>query len=727
MSLSKATPLITDPTLIFFVVLVIILMTPIVLRRFKIPHVVGLIVIGVAIGPFGFNLIARDSSFEIFGQVGLLYLMFLAGLEIDLFHLRRTLNRGIGFGLLTFFVPFGLGLVTSVWILKLNWIAASLIAAIYAAHTLISYPIVAKFQLTKRTAVLIAIVGTIVAIIGALLALAISEEICHEGEFSLLALIKLLGLMAVYTIAVLYVYPRLTRWFFKTFSDGISQFVYVLMMVFLAAAAANLIGMEPVLGAFFAGLVLNRFIPSMSPLMNRIEFVGNALFIPYFLIGVGMLINVRVLGNLGTLYVTFVMLFVAVFSKWLAATITQYIYGMRTSERNLLVGLSTAHTAVALAVAMIGYELILPDGTHALGVDVLNATVLMILITCTIAPIVTERAAARELKYIQQAHGIEPAEKAEGPGHALVAVSNNLNARSTTLLALMMNSGEVHQPISAISVRTDDDKRTATTATQVLRIASDTAAAAERPISIIDRYDVNAVIGINNAVRERNITEIYTGSHHRQSFVSSFFGSTLEQLVNNNEQMIVVNRTHTPLNTITRVYVVVPPNAEFESGFTLWVERVARFTHQVGCRIIFHALPDTIPYLKGAIKATKIELRAEYVEMEQWSDYIMLSSRLTDDDLLFMVCARRSSMSFNKEMDNLPGIINRYFGAFNTIFIFPQQSDTGGERISFAEPVLNDISVPPTGLWLAMLRLGSRVNRHKKNLLMSLRHHFRIK
>lgn len=719
------TPLITDPTLIFFVVLVIILATPIVLRRFKIPHLVGLIVIGVAIGPFGFNLIARDSSFEIFGQVGLLYLMALAGLEIDLFHLQRNLNRGIGFGLLTFFIPLLLGYVTSVWLLHLNWMAASLIAAIYAAHTLISYPIVAKFQLTKRPAVLIAIVGTIVAIIGSLMVLAIVEEVSHEGEFSPLALIKLIGLMILYGAALLYIYPRATRWFFKSFSDGISQFVYVLMMVFLAAAAAKLIGMEPVLGAFVAGLVLNRFIPSRSPLMNRIEFVGNALFIPYFLIGVGMLINVRVLGNASTLYITSIMLVMAVLSKWIAAAIAQRVYKMRPPERNLLFGLSTAHTAVAIAVAMIGYTLVMPDGTPALGVDVLNATVLMILFTCTIAPIVTERASARELKHIQQTHGIEPSESRQSSDNALVAVANEVNAHSTTLLAMMMNGKDRITPLSAICVRTDDDKRTGEKATQVLNIASSTAAAAGYSISVIDRFDVNAVVGINNAVKERHITEIYTGSHHRQSFVSSFFGATLEQLVNNNEQMVVINRSITSLNTITRIYVVVPPNAEFESGFTLWVEKVANFTKQVGCRIVFHAHADSIPYLKGALVAAKAELRAEFQPMEQWSDYIMLSGSLTADDLLFMVCARRSSMSFNKEMDNMPGIINRYFAPFNIIFIYPQQTDTGGQRISFAEPVLNDISVPPTGIWLAMLRLGSSLNRHKKNLIASLRHHFR--
>lgn len=255
----------TNPVLIFFTVLVIILLAPLLLNRLKIPHIIGMIVAGVCVGPYGFNLLARDSSFEIFGQVGILYLMFLAGLEIDMYHLKKNLKRGLGFGLYTFFVPMIVGTVASVYLLRLDWLTSILLASMYASHTLIAYPIVSRLGLTKSPAVIITIAGTIVTVLGALIVLAVVVGIHKEGEFNGAELLRLLGYLVVYCIAVIYVYPRLTRWFFKKYNDAVTQFIYVLALVFLASYAAQVIGLESVLGAFFAGLVLNRYIPNISP------------------------------------------------------------------------------------------------------------------------------------------------------------------------------------------------------------------------------------------------------------------------------------------------------------------------------------------------------------------------------------------------------------------------------------------------------------------------------
>jgi hypothetical protein len=271
-----ATPLVTSPVLIFFIVLVIILLSPVVLNRFKIPHIIGLIVAGVAIGPHGLNVLARDMSFELFGQVGILYIMFLAGIEIDMYHLKRNLKRGMFFGLLTFLFPMIVGTLASVYILKMNWVTSILLASMYASHTLISYPIVARFGLTKNPAVLIAVVGTIIAVIGALLVLAGAMNVHRTGDFAWADLLRLLLELAIYCIVILYTYPRITRWFFKNHSDNVTQYIFVMAMVFLASWFAQIIELEAVLGAFFAGLVLNRYVPNASPLMNRIEFLGNA-------------------------------------------------------------------------------------------------------------------------------------------------------------------------------------------------------------------------------------------------------------------------------------------------------------------------------------------------------------------------------------------------------------------------------------------------------------------
>lgn len=333
----------SNPVAIFLVVLVIILLAPVLLNRLKIPHIVGMIVAGVAVGPYGLHILDRDSSFEIFGQVGLLYLMFLAGLEIDMYHLKLNLRKGMSFGLLTFFIPMIMGVAASVWILHTGWITAFLLASMYASHTLIAYPVAARFGITKSPAVLISVVGTIIAVIGALLVLAACVNIHETGAFQPAAMLWLVMKLAIYGGVVLYAYPRLTRWFFKSYGEKVTQYVFILAMVFLSAWASGLIGLEPVLGAFYAGLVINRYVPANSPLMNSIEFVGNALFIPYFLIGVGMMINLSVILSGNTLLVALIMLAVALASKWIAAWAGQRINRMEGCDRRMM-SASPPHT-----------------------------------------------------------------------------------------------------------------------------------------------------------------------------------------------------------------------------------------------------------------------------------------------------------------------------------------------------------------------------------------------
>ena len=261
--------LITNPVLIFFTVLVILVLAPLIFKKIKVPHIVGVILAGVVVGPYGLHLLDRDSSFEIFGQVGLLYLMFLAGLEIDMYHLRKNINKGLIFGLYTLFVPLIVGMLLSVLLLDVNWTTAVLLACMYASHTLIAYPIVSRFGLTKSPVVLITIVGTIIAILGSLLVLAVTVDVQRSGVFSINSVAVLLLYLLLYCVFILYLYPRVIRWFFKTFSDQVIQYVFVLAMVFLSSWLAQVIGLEPVLGAFLAGLVLNRYVPASSPLMDR--------------------------------------------------------------------------------------------------------------------------------------------------------------------------------------------------------------------------------------------------------------------------------------------------------------------------------------------------------------------------------------------------------------------------------------------------------------------------
>ena len=453
--IAAITPLVTDPVMIFFIVLVIILLAPILLNRLKIPHIIGMIVAGVVIGPYGIGLLSRDASFEIFGQVGILYLMFLAGIEIDMYHLKKNMSKGLTFGLYTFFRAD-----------DTRHTHLSVAARLQLAHIdtpsprctpptpLIAYPIVSRLGLNKSPAVIITIAGTIVTVLGALIVLAAIAGIWEDGSFSPLGLLALLGRLVIYCLVIVYLFPRLTRWFFKRYSEPVTQFIYVLAMVFLASYSAKAIGLESVLGAFYAGLVLNRYIPNMSPLMNRIEFVGNAIFIPYFLIGVGMLINVHVVvSSWQTLYVAAVMSVIATICKWLAAWFTQLTYRMSRIDRSMIFGLSNAQAAATLAAVMIGYRM------GIFNEDVLNGTIVMILVTCTISSIITERAATR-MRLEMLSDDASSTESMRGrPSNMLISVSNPVTASSLVDFAVLMHNNSRDSRLYALNIITDDTPR----------------------------------------------------------------------------------------------------------------------------------------------------------------------------------------------------------------------------------------------------------------------------
>lgn len=698
-------PLVSNPVAIFLIVLVIILMAPVVLNKIKVPHIIGMIVAGVVVGPFGFNILADDSSFEIFGQVGLLYLMFLAGIEIDMYHLKLNLRRGLLFGALTFIIPMVMGAVASVYLLHIDWLTSILLASMYASHTLIAYPVAARFGITKSPAVLIAIVGTIIAVIGALLVLGAAVNIHEIGRFDSMSLAWLLCKLVLYCAAVLYIYPRLTRYFFKTYSDNVTQYVFVLAMVFLSALVAKLIGLEAVLGAFFAGLVLNRYIPTSSTLMSRIEFVGNALFIPYFLIGVGMMINVRVIANADTLWVTAVMLAIALSSKWIAAWGAQKIYGMNRDERGIMFGLTTAHTAVALAVVTIGYNMVLPDGSRMMDETILNGTVLVILVTCAIAPIVTTRSAARiKLRMVESEVGEESVAKRH-TSHTLIAVSNPLTAGGLVELALLSRPEKkgARDTFSAINVRNDNSPAARALARSVLDLSVKAAAAAGSELATIERYDLNTVTGVVNTIEERDINELYIGMHRKATVIDTFLGGKTEQLLKLTNRMIIISRCYIPVNTVTRIVVYVPPKAEFETGFTRWLHNLGNLARELGCRIIFCCNNDTRRIIAGVLRRDRFTIRSEYRQVDDRDDFLLLSTHVLEDDLFVVIGARPASVSFSGDMAEMPGFMQKNFTRNNIIVIYPEQFGDEVPMESFVDPLASDISSAPSP-WLMRLK-----------------------
>ena len=679
-----ATLPIENPVLIFFIVLGIILFAPILLNRIRVPHIIGLIIAGVIIGPNGLNLLARDSSFEIFGNVGILYLMFLAGLEIDMYDFKKSKKDGIIFGLYTFLIPMILGTAISYYTLHLNLMTSILLASMYASHTLIAYPIISRYGISRSRAVPITIAGTIFTVLGALIILAVISGMVR-GDLTEFFWLRLSVNITIYSIAILYIYPRLTRWFFKTYNDNVTQFIFILALVFLASYMAQVIGLEAILGAFFAGIVLNRFIPNVSPLMNRLEFVGNALFIPYFLIGVGMLIDLRVIfKSTETIIVAINMSVVATICKWLAAWLTQKTCHMTKSDRQLIFGLSNAQAAATLAAVIIGHDIGL------FNEEILNGTIVMILVTCIISTLVTEKAARRiviEIQNNEPASYKSPIQNEQ----ILIPVANPDTIENLINLALLLKSPQKKSALYALHV-TDDDKKSNFLSQAVLEYAGKVASSADTKLIPIARYDMNITSGIIHTMKEKNITEVVLGLHHKANIVDTFFGAKIESLLKSTNKMILISKCVNPINTVTRIVIAVPRKAEYETGFARWIDRVANMAKQIGCRAIFYAYAETIPYLKARLRAGRYNIRNEFEILESWDDILLLANVVLDDDLFIVVSARPTSVSFNSEADNIPSFLSKYFANNNLIVLYPEQFGTAEPTpVSFMDPLSHNM------------------------------------
>ena len=623
---------VTDPTWIFFLVLIIILFAPMILGCLRIPHIIGMILAGVAVGKYGFNILERDSSFELFGKVGLYYIMFLAGLEMDMDDFKKNRTKGLVFGMFTFLIPMGLGIWSSMSMLGYGFLTSVLLASMYASHTLIAYPIISRYGLSRQRTVSITIGGTAVTVVLALMVLAVIGGMYKGEEVGGLFWVLLVARVVLLFGLIIFLMPRISRWFFRTYDDAVMQFVFVLAMVFLGGGLMELVGMEGILGAFLAGLVLNRFVPHVSPLMNRLEFVGNALFIPYFLIGVGMIIDVRCLFTEGeALKVAVVMTVVATFSKWLAAWITQKIYGMNKVEGSLIFGLSNAQAAATLAAVLIGHGIIMENGERLLSDDVLNGTVVMILFTCIISSVVTERAARKMVTQENLTEGGEGKELER----ILIPVANPETIEGLVGMALMMRHPRQKESLVALSVINDNN--TSETKELIgkrnLERTAMIAAAADASVKTVLRYDLNIAQGIIHTQKEYAVTDVVIGLHRKTNLMDSFFGNLTESLLKGTNRQIMITKLLMPVNTLRRIVVAVPDKAEYEMGFLKWVTQLCRMGKQLGCRVHFFATEDTLKHLRVVTEKQEANTFTEISVLEEWDDLLLLTGQVSYDHL----------------------------------------------------------------------------------------------
>lgn len=665
MPILKITFPLQEPVLIFALVLVIILLAPTLFRKIKIPEIIGLILAGVLVGPHGLNLLSEDLEFSIFGTIGLLYLMFLAGLEIDIKDFKKNKNKSITFGALTFALPFGISYITAHMLLDFSVVASLLISSMIATHTLVSYPIISSLGISQNRVINVSIGGTIIADTIALLILAILVE-SSAGEIGLMFWLKFVLYFAIFVFIVNWIFPRISRWFFRNY-DGQSslEYVFVLTIVFISAVIAEFAHIEPIIGAFFAGLALNRLIPKGSPLMNRIMFIGHTLFIPFFLISVGMLVDLGVLlESTEILWIIGVLLFVALLSKYLPAYIIQKVFGFNRNERNLIFGLTTARAASAIAIIIVGFNMGMVQEVT------MNATIILVLITSLISTFVTERSG--KAIAVQQ-------EKEEIPERAeeriLIPISNPATVEKLISFAVIIKNDNSSQPIYPINI-VEDDRRAPEEIkkyAEILGKAREHAASTDHIAKIISRVDTNVADGISRAVKERGINKVVIGWHKKKSTRDFFFGTLLKNLVKKTGKALYVTRINSAVNLIAKIHVLMPPNTEYEVGFYEWVSDICDICGHTNSQMVFWGYENTHKKIKQYLHKQKKEFdvtyrRAKYVEMLK-----VISKKLTKEDLLVIVKARKHTISYNKEIAQIPEKIDQLFPDTNIVVVFPEQ------------------------------------------------------
>ena len=664
-----------DPVLKFLLILLIILAAPLLLNKLRIPHLLGLIIAGAIIGPHGFTLVLRDSSIILSGTAGLLYIMFLAGLEIDMADFKRNSTKSLVFGMYTFLIPMILGTVVGIWVLRFNVLTSVLLASMFASHTLIAYPIISKLGISKNKAVSITVGGTMITDTLALLVLTIIVGMA-TGQVNDMFWIRLGVSILIFALIVLFGFPFIGRWFFKHVHDNISQYIFVLVMVFLGSFLAQVAGMEAIIGAFLSGLALNRLIPQSSPLMNRVEFVGNAIFIPFFLLGVGMLIDYRTFfTSFETIKVGLIMIIVATAAKYIAAWMTQKTFHLSTDQRSVIFGLSNAQAAATLAAVMVGYNVI--TGTDAngepirlLNESVLNGTILMILVTCTIASFAAQKGAHN----IAAQDISDKEENKKESEHILIPVSNEETVEELVNLSLAIKSPQNKNGLFALKVIDNhhSDEKALKQSRRVLQTAVNTAAATDTRMKDLLRYDLSVSNAIASVVKEREITDLVVGLHKEKDIPAAFLGHIVESVLAESSVSTFIYKPAQPISTVRRHLIIIPELAEKEIGFNQIIFRLRNVTQNTGAATVFYGSEATLNALKKLLAKKSGE--ASYIEFNDWDDFLIVFRDIKPDDTMWIILSRKEGLSYAPAMARIPKYLNKYFQANSFVLAYPVQA-----------------------------------------------------
>jgi Kef-type K+ transport system membrane component KefB len=631
-------------------------------------------------------VLVRDNSFELFGRVGLYYIMFLAGLEMDMEGVKKHSRRFLLFGLLTCLVPLIMTYVMSMTILDYSSSASFLLGCIMASNTLIAYPIVGRYGLQRHQSVALSVGSSMISLFLALVMLAaISGSFSKDSGwlFWVMFVVK----FAAFCVGSVILIPKLTRYFLRRYSDAVMQYTFVMAVMFLSAALSSLIGIEGVFGAFYSGLILNRYIPRVSPLMNRIEFIGNALFIPYFLIGVGMLINLRTLfSSVEMVWIVVLIVFFGTFGKAVAAYVSSLLFRLSKADGHMMFGLTSAHAAGAIAMVMVGIRLEVAPGEYLVSDDMLNGIIMMILFTCIISTMMTEHAAKKII--IQEKTHLQGDVPKDDDEKILLCVKYPEIAPHLLYLSMYMRNQRLNRDLVALNVVYDDEKsnNAREEGIRLLEQLQHTASASEVKVQTQVRLATNIANGIKHAFREFGCSEIVMGMHVHTDINPRFWGEFIQSLYNGLNRQIILMRFVQPMSTLRRIRVAVPSRAEFEPGFHRWLERLSRFAGQLDCRIQFHGRNESLTLIREYINNRHPNVRAEYTYMGHWNELPQLAAEIADDHLFVVVTARKGTISYKTALERLPDELQKHFSGKNLMIIFPDQhGDTKDERMSFTE------------------------------------------
>jgi len=657
---------ISNHVLIFTVITAVILLAPLLGAKLRIPDLAILLIAGTTLGEHGFGILERNEAITLFGEVGLLYIMFLAGLEVDLYQFSRSRKKSLTFGLITFLLPQVLGAVVVYYVLEdFTWSAAILMASLFASHTLLAYPVAARLGIHRSEPVTISVGATMITDTLALLVLAVVVDAKEGITLDAAFWGGLLAGMLLLVLGIALIIPRIARWFFQHAGEsGGSQFLFVLAVMCACAYVSEFARMKPLIGAFLAGAAFNRQIPEHSTLMNRLEFIGKVLFIPFFLISVGMLVDPgQLMDDPDTWTVIGVMVGMVVVTKWLAAMLAGAMFKYTMAEKQVVFGLSVVQAAATLAAVQVGFE------AGILSAAVLNGAVAMILVSVPLGSAMVQRYGRKMALAAEDAPSLQRTEQ-----RLLLAVRETETAESLMDLGMLIRDASLPGGLFPVTIVPEDTdpERHISRGEKLLANCVAKATSAEIEVEPHVRMDINPVDGLVRTARELRAGAVLTGWGHLSSRGSLLFGGVRMNLADRCPSRIYCFRQIKPLNTNKNLRLALPPLSEHRNDLGILFREVKLLCKQAGLNLHVYVAGEPAEELQKQMEATRPGVETRFVRHDTWKEARQeLMQDIKDSDLLLLPQIRRDTALWTPTLDKLPELMERTFPNINLLVAYP--------------------------------------------------------